>query len=324
MNKRGAFQGLNKVYKFTLYQLYKNKANLATFGIFIAVALFAIPVMSFFMGSGSTEGASFYTQVMTMDEFMGRDVVDTDSRYSIQYAYSILVMIVCIFAVTYIVRAILEEKSSKLVETLLVSIRSEDMILGKILAVITFIFSMVLSIIAAFVLSYFVTGMFRDTSFVGDKLADMGITSDILNIGPDVIAIALVSALLACVTLSLIADLSGAGCSSMEDMESANMTSTMVILVCYMATVIAAPFGSGPALFMSLCPFISAFAAPAYYITGDIGIGIVIASWLIQIICVFLIYKASGKIYDRLIMYKGSRMKMTRILSMAMRGKEGK
>lgn len=134
MNKRGAFQGLNKVYKFTLYQLYKNKANLATFGIFIAVALFAIPVMSFFMGSGSTEGASFYTQVMTMDEFMGRDVVDTDSRYSIQYAYSILVMIVCIFAATYIVRAILEEKSSKLVETLLVSIKSEDMILGKILA----------------------------------------------------------------------------------------------------------------------------------------------------------------------------------------------
>ena len=42
------------------------------------------------------------------------------------------------------------------------------------------------------------------------------------------------------------------------------------------------------------------------------------------IICVFLIYKASGKIYDRLIMYKGSRMKMTRILSMAMRRKEGK
>ena len=314
MNKRGAFQGLNKVYKFTLYQLYKNKANLATFGIFIAVALFAIPVMSFFMGSGSTEGASFYTQVMTMDEFMGRDVVDTDSRYSIQYAYSILVMIVCIFAATYIVRAILEEKSSKLVETLL----------GKILAVITFIFSMVISIIAAFVLSYFVTGMFRDTSFIGDKLADMGITSEILNIGPDIIVIALVSALLACVTLSLIAALSGAGCSSMEDMESANMTSTMVILVCYMATVIAAPFGSGPALFMSLCPFISAFAAPAYYITGDIGIGIVIASWLIQFICIFLIYKASGKIYDRLIMYKGSRMKMTRILGMAMHGKEGK
>lgn len=64
---------------------------------------------------------------------------------------------------------------------------------------------MVISIIAAFVLSYFVTGMFRDTSFIGDKLADMGITSEILNIGPDIIVIALVSALLACVTLSLIA-----------------------------------------------------------------------------------------------------------------------
>lgn len=324
MNKKGVFRGLGKVYKFTLSQLYKNKANMVSFGIMVALAALAVPVLSFFMGSGSTENLTFYTDVMTMGEFTGQDAVDTDSRYAVQYAYSILVMIVCLFAATYIVRAILEEKSSKLVETLLVSINSEDMILGKILAVITFIFFMVLSIVAAFGLSYFITGMFRDTSFIGDKLENMGLTADILHIGPDIFVIAIVSALLACLTLSLIAALSGAGCSSMEDMESANMTATMVILVCYMITVIVTPFGSSPAVFMSLCPFISAFAAPAYYITGDIGMGIVVASWLIQAACILIIYKASGKIYDSLIMYKGSRMKMDKMIGMAVRGKEGK
>ena len=46
--------------------------------------------------------------------------------------------------------AIIEEKSSKLVETLMVSIRSEAMIMGKILAVISFVAIMVIAIVLAF------------------------------------------------------------------------------------------------------------------------------------------------------------------------------
>ena len=158
MKDRERISGLGKVYGFTLRQLYKNKSNLVSFGIIIAVALFAIPGMSFFMGSGSTEGSTFYTSVMSVDEFMNKDDIGFESRYAVQYAYSIIVMMVCLFAVTYIVRAILEEKSSKLVETLLVSIKSEDMILGKILAVITFIFSAFAAIVVSFVLSFFCCG----------------------------------------------------------------------------------------------------------------------------------------------------------------------
>ena len=324
MKDRERISGLGKVYGFTLRQLYKNKSNLVSFGIIIAVALFAIPVMSFFMGSGSTEGATFYTSVMSVDEFMNKDDIGFESRYAVQYAYSIIVMMVCLFAVTYIVRAILEEKSSKLVETLLVSIKSEDMILGKILAVITFIFSAFAAIVVSFVLSYFVTGIFRDTSFVAAQLKSWGLTSELLNLSFDVVVVVMVSALLACVTMSLIAAISGASCSSMEDMESANMTSTMIILACYMATVIASSFGSTPAMFMSLCPLVSVFAAPAYYITGDIGFVTVGISWVIQAVCIALIYKLSGKLYDSLIMYKGSRLKAGKIIKMALNRKEGK
>ncbi len=324
MNKKGTSSGLGKVYRFTLSQLYKNKANMVTFIILVAIAAFAIPVLSFFMGSGNPDGATFYTSVMTMEDFLNRDTVDSDARYTLQYAYSIIVMIVCIFSTTYIVRAIIEEKTSKLVETLMVSIRSDAMILGKILAVITFVFSMIISAIAAFAASYLITGIFRDVSFVSEKLEAAGITSEMFHLGLDIFFIIIFSALLACVSLSLIAALSGAGCSSMEDMESANMAATMIILACYMATVIIAPLGSGAAVFMSLCPFLSCFAAPAYYMTGDIGIGILASSWLIQAVCIFIIYRLSGRVYDSLIIYKGSRLKMGAIFGMAVSRKEGK
>ena len=124
MKGRESISGLGKVYGFTLRQLYKNKSKLVSFGIIIVVALFAIPVLSFFMGSGSADEATFYTNVMSVDEFMNKDDIGAESRYAVSYAYSIIVMMVCLFAVTYIVRAIIEEKSSKLVETLLVSIKS--------------------------------------------------------------------------------------------------------------------------------------------------------------------------------------------------------
>ena len=224
---------------------------------------------------GDSAGTSgFSSEVMTMEEFFTRDEVGFDARYGVQMAYSVLVMIVCIFSCSYIVRSIIEEKSSKLVETLMVSVKSESMILGKIFAVMTFIFV-----------------MFMDTSVIGNTLAGMGITSDLLNIGPEVILVAVISLLFAYMTFALISALSGAGCSNMEDVEAANMTAMMVILIGYMAATMASAFGSAPLTLLG--------------------------SWAIQILCIFLIHKLSGRVYDSLIMYKGNRLKMRQIISMA-------
>ena len=319
MNKNTNNSGLGKVFRFTFMQLIKNKANLISFGIFILVAALAIPVLSFFVEEPAAEtGLSFSNYVMTMEDYLARDEVGFDARYVVQYGYSIVVMMICLFSCTYIIRAILEEKSSKLVETLLVSIKSDAMILGKILAVIVFVFLMFVAMAVALVASYFITGMFTSTAFVGAFLADMGITSGILNIGFELIGIIIVSLLLACILLSQIAALSGASCSTMEDMESANMSATMIVIICYMITVIASAFGSTPALPLSLIPFVSAFAAPTYYVTGDISIVVLLISWAIQIAMIAIIYKLSGKAYDSLIMYKGKRLKMMEILRLSL------
>ena len=258
-----------------------------------------------------------------LESYLENGPDDFDTRYAVQYGYSILVMIICVFSATYIVRAIVEEKSSKLVETLLVSIKSEAMIFGKLLAVMVFMLAMIIAAAAAFALSYVVTGLFTDVSFIGDVLAGLGISSGLLTIGPELTLIILVSLVLAFLLFSQISALSGAGCSTMEDLESANMTGTMVILAGYLISTITMPIG-GKALTiaMTLCPFVSSFSAPVYFVMGDIGWGLMLGSWAVQLALVLVLYKVSGRVYDRLIIYTGRRIKLGEILAMAGKGEK--
>ena len=56
-------------------------------------------------------------------------------------------------------------------------------------------------------------------------------------------------------------------------------------------------------------------------IRDSISIFVLLASWAIQLIFILLIHRLSGKVYDSLIMYKGSRLKARQILAMA--GRKG-
>lgn len=133
----------------------------------------------------------------------------------------------------------------------------------------TFIFAMIAALIIGFGLSYVVTGMFMDTSVIGESLASMGITSDLLNIGPGLIVIALISLLLAYMIFALISALNGAGCSNMEDVEAANTTAVMVVMAGYLVSVIGTSFGSDPSLFLSAVSY--SFGIFSAYLLRDWG-----------------------------------------------------
>lgn len=310
------------VYQFTLKQMVKNKSNRVVFFILIAVAALAIPVTGVFFGGGSGAASAAVT-VSTVEEYLTADQVSFDTRYGVQYVYSIIALIICVFSVTYIVRSIVEEKASKLVETLMVSIRPLALVFGKVLAVMTFMFAQLLLVVLAAVASYFVSGRFMDVAFVGDMLEDKGISMDVLRLGPDVICVVLVSLALAYLFFSLIAGLSGAGCSSMDEIESANLAAMGAILFGYIAALVAlGGFGGALTVVCAVCPFLSAFTAPAYYIFGDIGWGLLLASWAVEALCIAGLLILTARVYDQLILYKGSRLKMTKILAMA-GGREG-
>lgn len=309
--------GAGMVYRFTLQQIMKSKSNRVVFGILMAAAALTIPVAGLFLGSRGGGEVSSYVDVSTVEEYLNGGRVGFDTRHGIQYGYSIVAMIICVFSVTYIVRTIVEEKVSRLVETLMVSVRPMALVLGKILAVMTFMFTMLLAVLGVFALSYTISGRLMDVSFVSHLLASMGISMELLRLGPGALLVALVSLVLAYCFFSLLAGLAGAGCSNMDEIESANMSAMMAILAGYLVSCVGFGFSGGPwTMVMAICPVVSAFTVPAFYVFGDIGMGVVAASWLVELVCVLMLLVLSARVYDQLILYRGSRLKFRNVLAM--------
>jgi hypothetical protein len=54
-----------------------------------------------------------------------------------------------------------------------------------------------------------------------------------------------------------------------------------------------------------------------FYMNGKIGFGTVALSWVLQAVCILALIWLAGKVYSRLIIYSGTRLKLSDILKMA-------
>ena len=106
-------------------------------------------------------------------------------------AYSIFVLMLCTFVSSYIIQKVIEEKASKLAELLMVSVKPLAMLLGKILAVMTYVFGLIVSLLAVMVASYAVTGRFADTSVVINQFTAMGINAESFRLSPAAVLVLL-------------------------------------------------------------------------------------------------------------------------------------
>lgn len=255
---------------------------------------------------------SYETNTQKVSEYLEEETDDFDARFGVQMIYSMALLILCTFASSYIIQKVIEEKASKLAELLMVSVSPLAMLVGKILAVMTYIFGLVAGLAAVMGLSYVITGQIADTSVLLQQIASAGILGGTLQVSPVTALILVVSLLLGYLQVSLISGLLGTGCSSTEDVEPANLTVVLIIMAGYMVAMITVGLGGNPVLaaLVSLCPVTSMFCAPARYIIGDIGFGMLALSWVLQFAVVLALAYVCGRIYRALMMYRGNRMKL--------------
>lgn len=263
----------------------------------------------------------YSTNVMTTGEYAQEEGLGFDGMFSIQYAYAIIVMVISMFSAIYIIRAVIEEKSSKLVELLMVSVKPLALIVGKILAVMTYIFAALISLAALFGISCLVSGLFLNAAAIGTMISGMGIDLSLLNLSPLTVLVVLVSLVLGYLTFSILAGLFGTACSSMDEVESANMSVVLLVMAGFMVSCFAPAFnGAGLSVAVSLVPVVSTFCAPVLFITGKIGIVILLLSWIIQAAVVLLLALFCAKVYSGLIMHSGGRVKLGQMIALS-RGK---
>lgn len=274
--------------------------------------------------------SQYVSMVMTESAYKDSTGTSFELAYFVQFGYSIVVMIMSLFAITYIIRSVVEEKSSKLVEFLIVSVRPLALVTGKILASMVYVCILFGVMIVGFFLSLLTllgTGFFAELSMSeilgmvsGMEMSSAEISFNLASL-PLYILIVLVSLVLGYMTFSILAGLAGASCSKTEEIQNATSIPTLVVMACYIAACMISAFDSSTVcMAASLFPFISIFCAPAQFLLGSIPFWVLVLSWVLQLAVVVLLAIFAASIYESLLMHRGSRVKLGDMISLAAKG----
>ena len=248
-----------------------------------------------------------------------------EEGFWVQYGYSILAMILCLMSASYVIRAVVEEKDSRLVELLLVSVKPMALLAGKILAVMAFTFGWLLAMLAGFGVSCRLTAGLMGPGVLQKQLS--GLLAAVPRVQEDlwqaagVLLVLLVSLGLGYLTMSLIGGVAGACCSGMEEAGEATGPVMLLTMAGYLASCVVGAVPSGPvAVFSTLCPVVSIFCAPVQFAGGNVSFWLVLASWAIQAAVIWGLLTLASRVYAGLIVHRGSRVKLRELMSMAKGG----
>ena len=248
-----------------------------------------------------------------------------EDGFWVQYGYSILAMILCLMSASDVIRAGVEEKDSRLVELLLVSVKPMALLAGKILAVMAFTFGWLLAMLAGFGVSCGLTAGLMGSGVLQKQLS--GLLAAVPRVQEDlwqaagVLLVLLVSLGLGYLTMSLIGGVAGACCSGMEDAGEATGPVMLLTMAGYLASCVVGAVPSGPvAVFSTLCPIVSIFCAPVQFAGGNVSFWLVLASWAIQAAVIWGLLTLASRVYAGLIVHRGSRVKLRELMSMAKGG----
>ena len=248
-----------------------------------------------------------------------------EDGFWVQYGYSILAMILCLMSASYVIRAVVEEKDSRLVELLLVSVKPMALLAGKILAVMAFTFGWLLAMLAGLGVSCGLTAGLMGPGVLQKQMS--GLLAAVPRVQEDlwqaagVLLVLLVSLGLGYLTMSLIGGVAGACCSGMEDAGEATGPVMLLTMAGYLASCVVGAVPSGPvAVFSTLCPVVSIFCAPVQFAGGNVSFWLVLASWAIQAAVIWGLLTLASRVYAGLIVHRGSRVKLRELMSMAKGG----
>ena len=270
-----------------------------------------------FLAKGSSRQIRYYDELDSDPDTPDYNEEDQggfdQTDYTSRMGYSIFLMTLCMYAVGYIVRSVIEEKASKLVDLLLVSVKPAALLLGKVLAVLIYVILYMSVMVAGVMISLKISSLLFNAS----TLSGISAVFTSLNLTGKNLLIVLITSILGYVFFGLLAGLCGAGCSNMEEAGGAMSTCTLLIMAGYMVSIFTSLGNSGAAKTLSVLPVLSVFMAPVNYMKGQIGIGAVILSWGLQLASILLLIFLSARVYSRLIVYNGKRLNFLEIVKMA-------
>ena len=237
----------------------------------------------------------------------------------------VLPMLIFIYG-QMVAQSIAQEKTSKVMELLLTSVRPLAIIIGKILAMGSLALIQFMMIIVSGVLGIVVSTPLS-SSIIGSSEETGAVTSQLMNevgkalggFSPVVILLIIVVFIVGFIFFALIAGLIGATVSRMEDLNAAMQPMSIIGVLGFYLAYFPSTMG-GEANTMALVsyylPISSPFSIPSALLTGAIDIPQALLAVLV--LCVFVVLMALlvARVYEQIILHTGNRLKLGDILGL--------
>ena len=248
------------------------------------------------------------------------DTSITEGEYWFIYGMMFVVLMVCVLASSQVASSIVQEKSSKVIEYLLTSIRPLAVIVGKVFAMLVVVMIQLIALVLA---GYVSAKLGELVSGQGNNAITQFMTPEMLeslNLGNIVIGLVVAGA--GMVLYATLAGLCGATASRMEEAGESLTLLTMTSLVGFYigfgaAGTLMAAGDNAFVTFALIFPVSSSFLLPAALLVGKADVWIALVAIVVLLISIILMFLFVAKVYEGLILHNGARLKFKDVLAMA-------
>lgn len=240
------------------------------------------------------------------------DTSISNAEYWFIYGIFFFVMMTIMTAGTQVASSIVTDKSSKVIECLLTSVRPMAIIVGKVLAMLCITLVQLGSMVVCLFASNLIAGQITGKPSALMSMLPDDISAN-LNIGNIILCFVMIA--LGLIFYATLAGLAGSACSKIEEMSEHLTVFTMTTVVgAYLGIAAAvALMASGESAFVTfayLFPLSSPFILPGAVLIGKVSIGVMLGAMAIELVVIILLVKFVAKVYETLIYYNGNKIKL--------------
>lgn len=242
------------------------------------------------------------------------------AEYSILLGGLIFVMMIINLSGGQIANQIVTEKSTRVVEYLMINVRPLALIIGKILSSLLMVVIEFAVMIVGFIIGNRISETLFGTSGMASESSIVLFVKSLSQISPARFALCLVVVLLGVLFFSIIAGLAGASVSKMEEMaEGMKLYQLFLILGSYTGIAVCIMQMSGSVdssviTALSIFPVSAPFILPGNLILGKISMMTGIIGAVLLAVVTSLLYMFTAGVYEAMIFYNGKVLKIKDII----------
>lgn len=249
------------------------------------------------------------------------DTSISSAEYWLMYGILFIVMMVTTMAGSQIATSIVTEKSTRVIEYLLTSVKPLALMVGKVLAMLLAVLvqmgAMVVMIFISNTISSYMSGGNANSVLSQYLPSDIFQNLNIINI-----ILCLIMVLLGLVFYATLASMAGATVSKLEEMNEGLTLFTFTVIIGAYIGIAAANIlmGAGDNAFVTfsfLFPLSAPFILPGAILVGKASLLIVAVAIVLQIVFIILLFLFVAKVFETLILHNGSTIKLKELIKLS-------